>query len=86
MFVHQVLGLYKNAVILIITALLVGGKNMFVLLAALGVGVLYFFIWYVQRSVRNKAFFSHFFNFKYEFVKVFSHSIEGYELIKVHKA
>ena len=77
------LTLYKNAVILIATALFVGGSHYIVLLVTGGVAGLYWAIWKVVRSANVKVL-KRYYYYKYEYVKVFDESIDGSELINVY--
>jgi ABC-type bacteriocin/lantibiotic exporter with double-glycine peptidase domain len=81
--VHLVLNLYKNAVILIATALFVGGSHYIVLIMTFAVGALYFSIWGLVRKAHS-CILKRYYDYKYEFVKVFHESLEGAELINVY--
>lgn len=81
--VHAVLTLYKNVVILIATALFVGGSHSLVLLITAAVAFLYFLILRLLRRAHSRIL-KHYYDYKYEFVKVFNESIEGAPLIKVY--
>lgn len=70
-FVHQLLSLYKNTIIILITVLLVGGKNYNVILVSIGIGYIYYRIWIIQKVVRSKMP-GNFYDLKYDFVKVFN--------------
>lgn len=83
-FVHGILALYKNLVILIATAIFIGGTHSIVLLVTLGVAIVYWTVWQLLRRA-HRCILRYYHDFKYEFVKVFGESIEGAELIKVHK-
>ena len=74
--VHLVLNLYKNAVILIATALFVGGSHYIVLMVTFGVAGLYFSIWELVRKAHG-CILKRYYDYKYEFVKVFHESWEG---------
>jgi hypothetical protein len=73
-FLHQLLGLYKNVVILLITVYMVGGTNTMVILVSLGVGYIYFRLHQLSLRVRMRAF-EHFYDLKYQFVKVLNEAI-----------
>lgn len=83
MFVHAFLTLYKNVVILIATALFIGSSHNIVLLVTICISFLYFLIWEVLKRA-NKCILKYYYDYKYEFVKVFGESIEVAELIKIH--
>lgn len=74
--------LYKNGVILIATALFVGGSHYIVLFMTMGVAGLYFAIWSLVRKAQV-CILKRYYDYKYEFVKVFNESIEGSNLINV---
>jgi len=70
------LGIYKNIIILIITinVVSVGRSNMFVTIIL--VCAVYFSIGVILRKVEHKVV-KHFYDYKYEFVKIFEECIEG---------
>jgi len=74
---------YKNAVILIATALFISGNHWYLLLASAGVAAIYTAIWGFLRRAQVRIL-RHFYDYKYQFVKVFNESIEGAQLIKVY--
>lgn len=84
-FVHGILTLYKNVVILIATALFIGEDHNSVLLVTLAVGVLYYYIWQLLRKA-HRCILAYYYDYKYEFVKVFGESVEGAQLIKIFGA
>jgi hypothetical protein len=82
--VHAVLTLYKNAIILIATALFVGGSHPLILLITVIVGVIYSGIFFILRKVHS-CILKHHSDYKYEFVKVFNESVQGASFIKIYE-
>jgi len=78
-----VLTLYKNAIILISTALFVGGSHSLILIITVIVAVIYFGIFLMLRKVHS-CIVKHHSEYKYEFVKVFNESIQGASFIKIY--
>jgi ABC-type bacteriocin/lantibiotic exporter with double-glycine peptidase domain len=81
--VHGVLTVYKNVVILTATALFISRNHPMILVATVGVALLYFSILTLLRRAHSKIL-KHHYDYKYEFVKVFNESIEGAQLIKIY--
>lgn len=77
------LTVYKNAIILISTALFISRNHSKILIATVGVAFLYFSILTLLRRAHSKIL-KHYYDYKYEFVKVFNESIEGAQLIKIY--
>ena len=80
---HGILTIYKNVVILIATALFISGNHPTVPLATVVVAMFYYFILSILRKA-NSQIVKHYYDYKYEFVKVFNESIEGAQLIKIY--
>lgn len=83
MFVHAFLTLYKNVVILIATVLFIGSSHIIIIFVTICIAVIYQLIWTVIKNA-NKCILKYYYDYKYEFVKVFGESIEGANLIKVY--
>lgn len=79
---HGVLSLYKNVIILVATALFVGGSHYIVLIMTVGVAGVYYCIWELCRNA-EMLILKRYYDYKYEFVKVFNESLEGAQLINV---
>lgn len=67
---HNLLGIYKNAVILVITIYFVsaGRSNIFVTITF--VCLVYFLLGKILRRVEHKVV-KHYYDYKYEFVRIF---------------
>ena len=85
MQVHGILNLFKNVVILVATALIVGGSHPLILMASVFVALFYYFLLKLLRRAHFNIL-RHYYDYKYEFVKVFNESIEGAPLIRVFGA
>lgn len=64
MLVHGVLTLYKNVVILIATALFVGGSHYIVLTMTVAVAGLYYCIWELLRKAHS-CILKRYYDYKY---------------------
>jgi hypothetical protein len=71
-----VLGIYKNIVILIITIIVVSAGRTNILITIFVVCAIYLSIGFILRRVEHKVV-KHYYDYKYEFVKIFEECLDG---------
>lgn len=80
---HNILAIYKNIVILLATIMFVTSNKTTILVTIILIGTIYISILLFLRSVERKVV-SHYYDYKYEFVRVFEESITSAEIIKIY--
>lgn len=73
---HGVLTIYKNIVMLIVTVVFISSDGFTVLLFFAIIIFLYASIYLIFRKVENKII-THYYDYKYGFVKCFEESLQG---------
>lgn len=76
------LAIYKNIVILIVTIFFVSSNKQTVIVAILFIGIIYYSIMIFLRECESKVVM-HYYDYKYQFVRVFEESLRGAETIKI---
>lgn len=77
------LHIYKNIVILIATVIFIGGRHLLVVLITFLIACIYYGLYAGVRKAQSMIV-SHYYDYKYEFVKVFNESIEGAGVIRIY--
>jgi len=70
---HYILAIYKNLVILVATIFFISNKNTIIVIIFF-ISTVYVSVLLFLRSVETKVV-SHYYDYKYEFVKIFEESI-----------
>ena len=71
---HYILAIYKNLVILIATIFFISANKNTILIITFFISTIYISVLLFLRSVETKVV-SHYYDYKYEFVKIFEESI-----------
>lgn len=77
------MAIYKNCIILIATIFFVTSNKQTIIIIILFIGTIYVSILLFLRSIETKVV-SHYYDYKYEFVRVFEESITASEIIKIY--
>ena len=79
---HSLLGIYKNAIILIVTVFFISSDGFTAVAIFSTIFAFYTSIFWVFRSVEKKIV-KHYYDYKYGFVKCFEESLEGADYFRV---